>query len=321
MKSVRNLYGASRHFHSERIRACIILALVFSRMHFTPTHCPHPDCKYHFLEGGNFIKKSFYKVKRLNQYIRRFQCCNCKRTFSSRTLKSDYRHKKMDLNAKLQKLLTEGNSIRASSRILGMTYKNTFNKFLWLMREAKKKKEIQKYYIQTLYFDEMETIHHTKCKPLSIALAVNEKYQILGMQVAEMPAKGRLAEFSVRKYGPRQDDREKALESLFEQVKAGALSMPALIKSDQKSSYQKFVERYFPRVVYETHSRAEKERHREKLHERLHKRKYDPMFVLNQRCAKLRSDIRRLTRRSWCTTKRLENLQGHLDIYLMSQLS
>jgi hypothetical protein len=94
---------------------------------------------------------------------------------------------------------------------------------------------------------------------------------------------------------------------------------PGNFYSDAKSSYRKHVEVNFPESSYEVHNRADKERHRDRLHEKLHKKPFDPLFAVNQRCAKLRNDIRRLTRRSWCTTKKPENLQGKLDLYIVNQ--
>lgn len=288
-------------------------------MAFKPQYCTNPDCLRYSQPGGHFVKKGHYKIKRLNQLIRRFQCLACKKTLSSRSFKADYYHKKMDLNKSLQKLLTEGNSIRGCGRILGLTYKNTYNKFLWLIRQAQQKKSVLRPEAKVLFFDEMETIHHTKCKPLSIAIMVNENYEILDLQVAEMPAKGRLSRFSVKKYGLRQDQREQVMEKMFERLRKNLRLAPMMILSDAKPSYRKFVEKYFPEAQYEVHSRLAKERLRDRLHEKLHKKRFDPMFALNQRCAKLRSDIRRLTRRSWCTTKSPVNLQGHLDLYIVSQ--
>jgi IS1 family transposase len=43
---------------------------------------------------------------------------------------------------------------------------------------------------------------------------------------------------------------------------------------------------------------------------------YDPMFSLNHTCALLRHDLSRLARKSWVTTKNIEGLQYHLDLYL-----
>ena len=225
----------------------------------------------------------------------------------------------MDLNFQLQKLLTDGNSIRACARFLGMTYKNTFNKFLWLTAQAQATRERLRFSAECIVFDELETIHHTKCKPLSIAIAVNEKYQILSLQVAEMPAKGRLARFSRRKYGPRKDDRDQVMGQTLRSLQERLMMTPTRILSDAKASYRKHVVANFPMVSYETHNRSMKERHRERLHEKMQKQKFDPLFAVNQRCAKLRSDIRRLTRRSWCTTKKPENLQRHLDLYIANQ--
>jgi len=288
-------------------------------MSFHPQKCSNSQCTHHQNPGGKFNKKGFFYIKRLNQKVRRFQCQNCLTTFSSRSFKPDYLHKKMDLNSVLQTLLTEGNSIRACARILGMTYKNTYQKFLWLTKQATLKKPKLAIQATTLLFDEMETIHHTKCKPLSIAIAVNEKYEILDLQVAEMPAKGKLAEFSVRKYGIRKDEREIVLARMLKSIKEKLPVSPIEVLSDQKSSYRKHVFNNFPDSFYKTHNRSEKERHRDRLHEKIQKKSFDPMFALNQRCAKLRSDIRRLVRRSWCTTKDPMNLQGHLDLYIVNQ--
>jgi hypothetical protein len=46
----------------------------------------------------------------------------------------------MDLNPIFARLLSEGNSLRGISRILGLTYYNTYKKFLWLKTQV----EVQK---------------------------------------------------------------------------------------------------------------------------------------------------------------------------------
>jgi transposase-like protein len=288
-------------------------------MAFSPQVCTNPSCSFHQGLGGHFVKKGFFRIKRLNQTVRRFQCKHCLVTFSSRSFKPDFKHKKMDLNSSLRKLLVEGCSIRSASRILSMTYKNTYNKFLWLTKQARVVKANLKFNAEILQFDELETIHHTKCKPVSIAIMVNENYQILSLEAAQMPAKGKLANFSVKKYGYRCDEREQVLNKSFVNLTNKLIQHPRLIQSDAKPSYKKFVQVFFPSSVYEVYNRSEKERHRDRLHERIHKKVFDPLFALNQRCAFLRSSMRRLTRRSWCTTKKIENLQGHLDLFLISQ--
>src|SRR5262249_55960094 len=149
------------------------------------------------------------------------------------------------------------------SRILGMTYKNTCRKFLWLGSLCQSSTQILQ--ARDLYLDEMETIEHTKCKPLSIALMVNENYQILAAKVARMPAKGRLAQFSVQKYGYRTDERPQALKELFSEVKSNLSLHPGKVLSDDKSAYRKFVESYFPQSQYQTYVSSRKEKHRSHL--------------------------------------------------------
>ena len=109
------------------------------------------------------------------------------------------------------------------------------------------------------------------------------------------------------------------LHKSFIELKKRLLTEPEEIKSDAKPSYGKFAEIYFTGKPHFCYSRVNKDRHRDRLHEKFVKKVFDPLFALNQRCAKLRSDIKRLTRRSWCTTKKVENLQGHLDLYLVNQ--
>ena len=290
-------------------------------MAFSPKLCTNPICHFNQNPGGHFTKKGFFKIKRLNQSVRRFQCNHCLITLSSRSFKPDFKHKKMDLNSSLKKLLVEGCSIRSASRILNMTYKNTYNKFLWLTKQASIAKVNLKFKAEVIQFDELETIHHTKCKPISIAVMVNENYQILSLEAAQMPAKGKLASFSVKKYGYRTDEREQILNKSFISLTTKLITKPKLIQSDAKPSYKKYVQTFFPGVDYEVYNRSAKERHRDRLHERIQKKVFDPLFALNQRCAFLRSSIKRLTRRSWCTTKKIENLQGHLDLFLVSQYS
>ena len=216
-------------------------------------------------------------------------------------------------------LLCSGVSLRSSAAFLGMTKNNTYKKFLFLGKLSSEIKLQMLFEAKELFFDNLETFEHTKCKPLSVSLMVNDKYEILDAQVAKMPAKGALARISLKKYGPRPDERHDAMEKMFENVIASLQNIPELIKSDGDQSYPKFVRKYFPGVDYEQHSRAEKERHRESLHETQTKRRRDPMFVINQRCALLRYCIRRLVRRTWCTTKKPENLQLHLDLLVVGQ--
>ena len=127
-----------------------------------------------------------------------------------------------------------------------------------------------------------------------------------------MPAKGHLAEISRKKYGPRANESsisiKKILDALPDSIR------PIVMKSDAKQAYKRLVAQRWPGLKYEVHVRKP-DKIKELLFLNYEKKRFDPMFALNQRCAKLRDDIKRLARKNWCTTKKPENLSKHLMIY------
>ena len=205
--------------------------------------------------------------------------------------------------------------MRKTAKELGCSYSTVYRKFKWLGPRAKSAHQEKSFTSETLFFDEMESIEHTKLKPLTIALAVDENYQLLGVEVGTIPAKGHLAAISRKKYGRRKNQSTEKVQKLLEQVKSQLKSTPINIKSDAKTEYKLLVNKTFPGVPYEQFaSRGNKEKSREQKYLKKEKAKHDPLFPLNQRCAVLRDHIKRLVRRSWCTTKLPEHLE--LGIYL-----
>lgn len=169
-----------------------------------------------------------------------------------------------------------------------------------------------------LFIDEMESIEHTKLKPLTLPLAVGDDYRIYAMTVGRIQAKGPLAELSRKKYGRRVSEKRLALERLFKSLQFR--TAPRIIRTDKSPFYKEFVKKYFPNSTHETFSSRELVRKKkEMLFLNQEKKLFDPLFPLNQRCAMLRHNIKRLARRSWCTTKRPDRLETVLKIYLASQ--
>lgn len=272
--------------------------------------CPH-CCK------KDFRKKGFYYRKISKTYIPRYFCFTCQKNFSTQTLTKNYRQKRPDLNQLILKSLTSGTTMRKTAKNLNCNYKTVYRKFLWLSELAKYHHQSKEFFIQELQFDEMESIEHTKLKPLTIALAVSESYQLLGVQVGTIPAKGLLSNLSRKKYGPRLDQSSQAVEKLLRSLKVSPMAKSFLIKSDSKPSYKKIVADVFPSQFHETHiARENKEKRRELKYTLAEKKIFDPIFAANQRMAKLRDHIKRLTRRSWCTTKKLINLESHVYLFM-----
>jgi len=164
----------------------------------------------------------------------------------------------------------------------------------------------------TVVFDEMETFEHTKCKPVSIVIAVEEgSRKIIALEAAQMPAKGLLAKVSCRKYGPRRDDRPKALRKTLKYLN----SYPALqmLKSDESPRYPKYVKEVLGNIPHRTYKGR---RGCITGQGELKRGGFDPIFSLNHTAARIRDLIKRLSRRTWCTTKRIERLQMFLDIFM-----
>jgi hypothetical protein len=126
-----------------------------------------------------------------------------------------------------------------------------------------------------------------------------------------MPAKGRLSKIALKKYGPREDHRARARKKLFREM-TELISPTALIRSDSNPHYPSDVKRFFPKAH---HERILGVRGAITGQGELKKIKWDPIFSLNHTCAMLRAHINRLFRKTWCTTKRVDQLAGHIALY------
>jgi hypothetical protein len=165
---------------------------------------------------------------------------------------------------------------------------------------------------EIIEFDDMETFEHSKCKPLSITLAVEHRTRrILGFSVSQMPAKGKLARLAIKKYGPRKDERSQGRQRLFAEI-SPLVHPNCEIKSDENPHYPNDVKAHFPNA---THKRFKGQRGSIVGQGELKKVRFDPLFSLNHTCAMLRANINRLLRKTWCTTKNPARLSDHIAIY------
>ena len=268
------------------------------------SECRHVWCKF-----GSFFRQSDRKK------IQRFRCRICGSTISEATSDPCYYQKKRLLNASVFGLLVSGVSQRRCAKLLVVNRKTIIRKFLFLGHFAsirlqqQNEERLQK--VTIMEFDDLETIEHSKGKPLSITLAVEHKTRhILGFEVSQMPAKGKIAKMSRAKYGPRKDLRGVGRKNLFVKIKP-FLASKVLIKSDENPHYPADVKRHFPTG---THKTFKGRRGCVVGQGELKRGGFDPLFSLNHTCAKLRADINRLFRRTWCTTKKASRLSLHIAL-------
>ena len=263
----------------------------------------------------NYIKKGYYERKQDKKKIQRFFCLVCQRYFSSQSYKDNYKDHKARINTPLLRMLCSGVSQRRCALIFFVNIKTVARKIRKMSSYCKKKNEDflnKKNDVKSFIFDEMETFEHTKCKPLSIALSVEHKSRhILGIKVAQMPAKGLLSKKARKKYGPRKDERPKALKALMTKMKSISLAS-CEIKSDKNPYYLKHVKRFFPKANYIQYKGR---RGCVVGYNELKSGGFDPLFFLNHSCAMIRDNIKRLSRRTWCTTKKVSSLVDLLEIY------
>lgn len=262
-----------------------------------------------------FVRAGFFRRKSDCKWVQRFRCRACAKYFSTATFHECFLQKKRILNYKIAKELYSGVSQRRIARNFGISRTTVARKFRFLAERAAveiRESNLLQPKALVMEFDDLETFEHSKCKPLSVSLAVETKSRrILGFEVSKMPAKGRLARQAFKKYGPRPDERPRGRAKLFGTIKP-LITETALIKSDQNPFYPADVRRFFPHATHET---FKGQRGSIVGQGELKKIRFDPLFSLNHTCAMLRANINRLFRRTWCTTKIAENLAHHIAIY------
>jgi hypothetical protein len=218
------------------------------------------------------------------------------------------------INGVVGKLLGRGVSLNNAARILGVNRKTIARKLEALGFHAaseldRKNREMGK--CRAIEFDDLETFELTKCKPLSVTIAVDSRSRrILGIEVSTIPARGLLVK-KAKKYGPREDGRALARASLFATLR-DLVHEDALIKSDANPHYIPDVKRFFPKAKHVTFLGRKSSLGGQG---ELKKGGFDPIFSLNHTCAMARYNLARLIRKTWCTTKRKDRLWLHLMIY------
>lgn len=286
--------------------------------HAPPVAMKPPSCLKCELE-----RKACPKVRRYGRYYRtsdsswvqRFRCSLCGETVSESTFEINRYQKTRRKNRMVNLLLAGGMSQNRIAKVLHLDRKTVVRTMLLEALNSYYDYRVSNFKrgkAKVVQFDDLETFEHTKCKPLSITLAVEEKTRrILGFEVSRMPAKGKLTQKAKELYGPRKDARKRGRDLLFQRI-TPLFSPKGLLKSDSNPHYPRSVEKHFPCAKHITYKGR-----RGSLggQGELKKGKYDPLFSLNHSCAMLRANINRLFRKTWCTTKRPDRLYAHLIIY------
>jgi len=166
-------------------------------------------------------------------------------------------------------------------------------------------------------FDELETFEHTKYKPLSVALAVeNGTRRILGFEVSPMSPKGSSSKRAKKKYGDRVDKRRDGLLALLQKINPYCADT-ICFKSDKCPFYPAAVNKFRKSNAKEVELKRYKGAYAcETGQGELKKLQFDPLFSINHTLAMLRANVNRLFRKTWNTTKKMKCLIEHLNLYM-----
>jgi len=166
-------------------------------------------------------------------------------------------------------------------------------------------------------FDELETFEHAKCKPLAVAVAVEAgTRRILGLEVSPMSSKASTSVRAKKKYGDRVDKRRDGLLALLLKINPYCANN-VTFKSDKCPFYPAAVNKFRK----ETSKTPTLKRYKgayacETGQGEMKKLLFDPLFTINHTLAMLRANVNRLFRKTWNTTKKMECLVQHLNLYV-----
>ena len=271
--------------------------------------CPHCKSEKNPAKNGTYIRSSDGKI------CQRYRCKSCRKTFSETHFGIDYRFRKRYINQAVFRSLCSGVSQRRLAIILNVRRSAIARRLVRFGYCAQHNLEVyrkSRELVRHLDFDELETFEKTKCKPITAAIAVEDKTRkILALAVGRIPAKGLLAKVARKKYGPRPCERHKVIKAMFEDLKV-CLAPAGVVKTDQSKTYPPFIRTYLSGW---NHQATPGRRACIVGQGELKEGRWDPLFSLNHTYAMFRDGLKRLARRTWCTTKKIERLTSALYMY------
>ncbi len=279
------------------------------------TQCPRcAAVRKNIVRDGHFFRADDSKK------VQRFRCKACGKKFSSATLKATYKQKKRRINSTIRFAFASNMCPRDIAELVGVNVKTVATRLIWQGELSRKKNQqyVQAYVansgpIMCVQFDDLITFEHTKCKPLTVPMAVIDGKRIpLSFGVASIPAFGHLSKIAKKKYGKRKDESRAARQNVFEELK-DILPPEVTFKTDGHQHYATLIEKYFPEAEHQVFI---SDRGAIVGQGELKKTRYDNLFSINHTFATTRAKVNRLNRRTWCTTKKPDRLVDHLNIFI-----
>ncbi len=266
--------------------------------------------------AGCSVKYGRYRRADDAQSIQRYRCNQCTKCFSSATFTATYRQKKRRLNRLIEMDIASSTAQRRIAKNHRCDRKTVARKIKFLANEARLRtaKRLNKAEpFDLLQWDELITFEHSRLKPLSVAVMVCKRSrEIVAYGVAQIPASGTIARRAREKYGHRPDKSGSMRRQTLRAI-APHIAADAVIETDEHKRYKREIQRVMPTVTHKQHPSI-----RGSLtgQGELKRTGYDPLFCINHTLGMFRDNIKRLTRRTWCTTKLSSSLDDVIAIYV-----
>lgn len=250
------------------------------------------------------------------QTIQRYRCKTCGKCHSSATHTPTYRQKRRRLNRLIEVDIASSTAQRRIAIKHGCDRKTVARKIVFLASQARAKVKLwlsEQPPYESVTWDELITFEHSRLKPLSVAVMSCKRTRcILAYGIAQIPASGQIAVRSVEKYGKRANKSASMRKRVLSKV-APHIAPTATLSSDEHPRYKAEIKKILPDSI---HIQYRSKRGSLTGQGELKRTGYDPLFNINHTLAMMRDNIKRLTRRTWCTTKKVSALDDVIAIYV-----
>ena len=278
--------------------------------------CAPKTCSHHVRSKNHRSKNGLYARKSDRKTAQRYRCSRCGKSFSAASSSPCYRKKKRHLHHEIWRRYCSSDPQRRIARDLAISRTTVARIIKWLsiLKAEENERFLEALGIQkTIYIDEMKTFIHSQCRPVTIAMAVNEHYKMLGFEISTVvPNSRRLIRIATKKYGKPKDNSTEGFVKLLRSI-APLCNEQTTIMTDKHPIYANLIKK---NLTFKQHCRYKSKPAAIAGQGELKEKGKDPLFPINHVFAETRSRVARLARATWCTSKTIQGLADNLTVYM-----
>ena len=287
---------------------------------FQPPCCPHALCPSHSQGGFSYQLRGTFQRALDQRIVQRYCCGVCKRFFSDQSFRLDYRLRRPELTEPAFGLFASKVTHRQSARLLRCARGTVHHRLELLGRHCRdfhalQRKRLKGSLAPQLALDELETYEtDRRLKPVTVPVLLHEpSWFVLDVQVAPLPSRGGLApHHAERKQAlvKREGRRKSGSTAAVRQCLANAAELlqkdaAGIFRTDQKKTYVGLKKKLLPECMTHVQVSSKEPRGLE-----------NPLFRINRTLAMMRDGASRLVRRTWAASKKREQLEKHLWVWI-----